>query len=320
MPICGETAPAPLSSASTAIESVAGILITGAGGFTGRYLVRQLAAGGHEVHGTVHAGDALPIEGLSTQHPLNLADQEEVLRIVANVAPEKVVHLAAISFVAHGDVQEMYRTNVVGTRNLFDALAHSRVTPGAVVLASSANIYGNATEGVLDESCPPAPVNDYAVTKAAAELVAGLYKKRLPIIIARPFNYTGRGQSERFLAAKIVAHARRHEPEIELGNLDVARDFSDVRGVADAYCRLLDCPAAIGETFNICSGRATALRELIEIIERISGHRFKVNTNPRFIRSDEVATLCGSRRKLEQVIGPLFMPPLEETLRWMIEN
>lgn len=320
MPICGETAPAFLSSASAAIESVAGILITGAGGFTGRYLVRQLAAGGHEVHGTVHAGDALPIEGLSTQHPLNLADQEEVLRIVANVAPEKVVHLAAISFVGHGDVQEMYHTNVVGTRNLFDALAHSRVTPSAVVLASSANIYGNATEGVLDESCPPAPVNDYAVTKAAAELVAGLYKKRLPIIIARPFNYTGRGQSERFLAAKIVAHARRREPEIELGNLDVARDFSDVRGVADAYCRLLDCPAAIGETFNICSGRATALRELIELIERISGHRFKVSTNPQFIRSDEVATLCGSRRKLEQVIGPLLMPPLEETLRWMIEN
>jgi nucleoside-diphosphate-sugar epimerase len=299
---------------------VARILITGAGGFTGRYLVRQLAAAGHDVHGTMHADDALPVEGLSTQHPLDLADQEEVSRIVANVAPEKVVHLAAISFVGHRDVHEMYRTNVVGTRNLFDALAHGDVTPSAVVLASSANIYGNATEGVLDESCPPAPVNDYAVTKAAAELVAGLYRKRLPVIIARPFNYTGRGQSERFLAAKIVAHARRRDPEIELGNLDVARDFSDVRGVTDAYCRLLDRPAAIGETFNICSGRATALRELIELVERISGHRFKVHTNPRFVRSDEVATLCGSPRKLEQAIGPLSMPPLEETLRWMIEN
>jgi len=296
------------------------ILITGATGFTGRYLAPKLAEAGYEVHGTIHGASSPPVSGVSRLHSVDLEDAAAINRVVSNVSPHKVAHLAAISFVDHADVGEMYRSNILGTRNLLQALANLQFLPEAVLVASSANIYGNATEGTLDESVPPAPVNDYAVTKVAAELVAGLYRKRLPVIIARPFNYTGRGQSERFLVAKIIAHSRRREPEIELGNLAVARDFSDVRGVVDAYCRLLDCPAAIGETFNICSGRATALRELVALVEQISGHRLKIRTNRRLVRTDEVATLCGSPRGLEQVIGPLLMPPLEETLRWMLES
>jgi len=295
-------------------------LITGVTGFTGRYLAPKLAELGYEVHGTVHGAAEPPVRGVSQLHPVNLGDAAAINRVISNISPQKVTHLAAISFVAHADVGEMYRSNILGTRNLLQALTNLQSVPEAVLVASSANIYGNAIEGMLDESFPPAPVNDYAVTKAAAELVAGLYKRRLPVIIARPFNYTGRGQSELFLVAKIVAHASRREPVIELGNLDVARDFSDVRGVAEAYCRLLDCPAAIGETFNICSGRATALREVVDLVEQISGHWLKVRTNPQLVRTDEVTTLCGSRHKLDQTIGPLLMPPIEETLRWMLED
>jgi nucleoside-diphosphate-sugar epimerase len=213
----------------------------------------------------------------------------------------------------------MYRGNVVGTRNLLDALASASTPPDAVLLASSANVYGNARAGTLDETVPPAPANDYGVTKAAAELIAAIYSKRLPLIVVRPFNYTGRGQSEQFLIPKIVSHARRRMEEIELGNLDVARDFSDVRGVVDAYARLLEAPQAIGGTFNICSGRATSLSEVIELVSRISGHELTARVNPSFVRADEVKTLCGSAAKVEGVIGPLAMLPLEETLRWMIE-
>lgn len=297
------------------------VLITGAAGFTGRYLTRRLAAAGHEIHGTVHAECASePVQGLTAQHSVDVSNPDQLREVVAEIAPDKVVHLAAISFVGHRDVNEIYRTNVVGTRNLLDALVQSPVAPTAVVLASSANVYGNGAEGKLDESFPPAPVNDYGVTKAAAELVAGMYRARLPLIVARPFNYTGLGQSERFVVAKIVAHARRRDAELELGNLDVARDFSDVRTVVEAYARLLECPAAVGETFNICSGRATALRELITLVANISGHELTVRTNPRFVRADEVTTLWGSPAKLERVIGPLSTPPLEDTLRWMLEG
>jgi nucleoside-diphosphate-sugar epimerase len=167
---------------------------------------------------------------------------------------------------------------------------------------------------------PVAPANDYGVTKAAAELVAALYKARLPLIIVRPFNYTGRGQAEHFLIPKIVAHARRRDPLIELGSLDVERDFSDVRTVVDAYVRLLETPAAIGGTFNICSGRAVSIRQILDIVERLSGHRLEVRVNPAFVRHDELKTLRGSAARLEQLIGALAAQPLEDTLRWMLED
>lgn len=295
------------------------VLITGVNGFTGRYLAPKLAEAGYEVHGTVH-GDAGPdVAGVAQLHRLDLGDGAAVASLVPAIGADKVVHLAAISFVAHADAAEMYRTNVLGTRNLLEALAKGR-TPGAVLLASSANVYGNAREGTLDETVPPAPANDYGVTKAAGELVASLYASRLPLIVVRPFNYTGRGQSERFLIPKIVAHVRRREPVIELGNLDVARDFSDVRGIVDAYARLLETPAAIGGTYNVCSGRAVSLRQVIDLAQQLGGHALQVRVNPAFVRPDEVKILQGSAARLEQMIGPLAMPPLEETLRWMIEE
>jgi len=253
-------------------------------------------------------------------HVVDLGEEDSLSRLVDDLVPDKVVHLAAIAFVAHRDPAEMYRSNILGTRNLLHALASAPSRPDAVLIASSANIYGNAREGVLDESVPPAPANDYGVTKAAAELLAGAHANRLPLIVVRPFNYTGRGQSGQFLIPKIVSHVRRRAAEIELGNLDVARDFSDVRGIVDAYARLLAKPAAIGETFNICSGKATSLRQLLDLVMDISGHELAVRVNPAFVRSDEVKTLCGSPRKVESLMGPLTMPSLEETLRWMLAD
>ena len=186
-------------------------LVTGAAGFTGRYLAHALAERGHEVHGLVHMHEP-NLAGIVRAHEADLTDQDALKKVVAEVRPDHVVHLAAIAFVAHGDIEQMYRTNVVGTRQLLDALAESPATPSSVLIASSANIYGNAREGVLDESVPAAPANDYGVSKVATEYVAKLYASRLPITVLRPFNYTGRGQSIDFLLPKIVAHARARAP------------------------------------------------------------------------------------------------------------
>ena len=294
-------------------------LITGAAGFTGRYLTTLLASRGHEVHGVVHHQPRSPIADAHAVHVGDLADHAAIADIVDRVRPHHVVHLAAVSFVGHDDIEEMYRSNVVGTRQLLEALARSPEAPRSILLASSANIYGNAREGVLDESLPPAPVNDYGVSKVAAEYLGQIYASRLPIITIRPFNYTGRGQSDSFLIPKIVAHARDRAPVIELGNIDVARDFSDVRTVIRAYASLLDAPAAVGGVFNMCSERALTLREIIAMVEEISGHRFDVRVNPAFVRANEVRTLSGSVAKLEGVIGPLDAIPLEETIRWMLD-
>lgn len=298
---------------------MARVLITGANGFTGKHLVERLARDGHELFSLAHHSNEASSPLVTRTWVADLRDLAALTGIMAELRPERVVHLAAIANVAHGDVSDLYSSNIVGTRNLLHALATSGSIPAAVLIASSANIYGNRREGVLTEDMAPAPANDYGVTKVACELLAQVYSDRLPIITARPFNYTGRGQSEDFLIPKIITHVRNRAPVIELGNIDVARDFSDVRAVVDAYARLLDSPAAIGQTLNVCSGQARTLAEVLNLAEHISRHPMEVRVNPNFVRSDEVKTLCGSRARLESVIGPVPMPDLAETVTWMLD-
>jgi nucleoside-diphosphate-sugar epimerase len=295
------------------------ILITGADGFTGRYLAAELQRAGYEVHALVRKPVSGNVAGVSALHVADLLDTAGLAAVVREVQPDKVVHLAAIAFVAHGDVEAIYRTNLVGTRNLLEALAQSRAPLNAVLLASSSTVYGNSVGGVLDETTPPAPANDYAVSKLAMEYAARLYADRLPIIMVRPFNYSGVGQAESFLIPKIVNHVRRRAPLIELGNLNVARDFSDVRNVVQLYRRLLEAPATVGQTFNVCSGQAWSLNDVLTMVREISGHDFEVRVNPAFVRQNEVKTLMGSRAKLDAVVGQVPEIALRDTLRWMLE-
>lgn len=287
-------------------------LVTGLGGFTGKYLALELEGAGFRVFGTAHGDEPLGQD----MFKVDLADREALARTVAEVQPDVVAHLAAIAFVAHGDVDAIYRTNVVGTRNLLDALAASEHKPHCVLLASSANVYGNAAVEIIDESAVANPANDYAVSKLAMEYMASLWMDKLPIVIARPFNYTGVGQSSQFLLPKIVDHFRRGERVIELGNIVVERDFSDVRRVASAYRQLLQLAPA-GETFNVCSGKAVSLKAVVAMMEEIAGYRIEVRVNPAFVRANDVHRLQGTARKIEAAIGPLQEIALEDTLRWM---
>jgi nucleoside-diphosphate-sugar epimerase len=287
-------------------------LITGLRGFTGYYMARELSAAGYHVHGTVLPGEPTGPDIFA----VDLLDRASVAQAIEQVRPDVVVHLAGIAFVAHNDADTMYRVNVVGTRNLLEALAAGSHKPSSVLLASSANIYGNADVPVIDERVPPSPANDYAVSKLAMEYMARLWMDKLPITIARPFNYTGVGQSENFLLPKIVAHFRKEARRIELGNLAIARDFSDVRMVARSYRRLL-AAAPAGEAFNVCSGYPHSLESLIDTMSDIAGYRIEVHVNPAFVRANEVLTLTGSNVKLAGVIGKIEPTPLAETLRWM---
>ncbi len=290
-------------------------LITGIKGFTGRYVAAELEQHGWEVWGLGTHDD----EGDACYRRVDLADGEGLRTVLAELRPDAVVHLAAITFVGHDNADAFYQVNLIGTRKLLAALAACDKTPECVLLASSANVYGNTTAGMLDESTPARPANDYAVSKLAMEYMARLWADSLPIVITRPFNYTGVGQAESFLLPKIVDHFRRGAEVIELGNVDVWRDFSDVRAVAQAYRRLLEaCPA--GSTVNVCSGKSYSLREVIATAERISGRSIEVLSNPAFVRANEVKTLCGDASKLRAIIGDWASPPLEVTLRWMLEQ
>jgi len=287
-------------------------LVTGSEGFTGRYVANELRSAGYDVVGVSHEASESVIAA-------DLCDRDAMQRAVSETQPDVVVHLAAIAFVAHGDVDAIYRTNIVGTRNLLDALAQAARRPRAVLLTSSANVYGNSETEILTEDVTPQPANDYAVSKLAMEYMASLWKDRLPIILTRPFNYTGAGQSEKFLLPKIVNHFRRGAKVIELGNIDVARDFQDVRFVVNAYRRLLESDA-VGHTVNLCSGTAHTLTQVIRMMEEIAGYQIEVRVNPAFVREGEVARLTGSNRRLAELIGPLEIIPLRQTLQWMYES
>lgn len=278
------------------------LLVTGADGFTGRHFVVAARASGYDVVG-LHA---------------NLNDRDALKAEVAQVAPEAVVHLAAISFVGHADASAFYNVNVIGTLNLLDALATLARPPRSVLLASSANVYGNCDQSPITEAQPPAPVNHYAMSKLAMEHMARTYLDRLPLFFVRPFNYTGPGQAASFVIPKLVAHFARRADAVELGNLDVEREFNDVRFVCEAYLQLL--PQAMpGEVYNICTGTPVTLKAVLALLSQITGHQLQVKVNPAFVRANEIHRLCGSPAKLDAAIGGIASPTLADTLRWMLD-
>lgn len=292
------------------------VLVTGLTGFTGDHLAAALERAGYEVHGTVRAGEPSGV----ARHVAELTDRAALLAVIEAVRPRHVIHLAAVSFVAHDDVEDIYRTNIVGTRNLLSALASSSVTDtlGTVLLVSSANVYGNIEAELIDEDQPPHPANDYAISKAAMEQMAALWMDRLPITLVRPFNYTGVGQSQQFLIPKIVDAFARRAATLELGNLDVYRDFSDVRDVVEVYVRLLQISPRT--TLNICSEQVHTLRDVCELAHELSGHSLKIQVNPQFVRANEVRMLRGSAVRLRSLMPDWQPRPLRETLRWMLKT
>ena len=290
-------------------------LVTGLSGFTGSYMARELEALGYRVYGLGQTG-----QSSGDNIVVDLRDAQGVKSAVASIQPDLVVHLAAVAFVAHGDVADIYSSNIVGTRNLLSALSLCDRAPHKVLLASSANVYGNVSASLLiDEDCTLQPENDYAVSKCAMEMVAHCWRDKLPIIIARPFNYTGVGQSLSFLLPKLVDHFARGLARVELGNIDVYRDFSDVRVVTNAYARLLSLGEP-GQVYNVCSGHVYAIRQVLDILAELAGYAIDVQINPEFVRVNEVKHLAGSNQRLVRAIGELESIPLANTLEWMYQT
>ncbi len=279
------------------------ILLTGADGFTGRHFIARAELQGHAV-GALAA---------------DLTDAPALKAEVAGAGADAVVHLGAISFVAHANLRAFYEVNVIGTTNLLDAIAAAPAKPSCVLLASSANIYGNTEASPIAETQPPAPVNHYAMSKLAMEHMARTYADRLPLVFTRPFNYTGVGQAINFVIPKLVDHFARRADSISLGNLHVEREFNDVRMVCDAYLRLLE-RGTHGEAYNICTGEPHTLQAVIAHLEALTGHMMEVRQDPAFMRANEVHRLCGDQRKLMAAVGELPQPALAETLRWMLSS
>ncbi|MEG7559661.1 GDP-mannose 4,6-dehydratase [Vibrio cholerae] len=278
------------------------VLLTGVDGFTGKYVAKELTEKGYQVIGLVykHAGEG--------QVACDLTDKQAVKNCLVEVKPDYVIHLAALSFVGYADQRAFYDVNVFGALNILEMAKEIGISFKKVIFASSANIYGNpiAIEKI-DESVAPAPVNHYAMSKLAMEHMAKLWFDDFPLLITRPFNYTGPRQAEQFLIPKIVSHFKKKAAEIELGNIDVYRDFSDVRDIAKAYVRLLESSAR-SEIVNLCSGNVSSLSSIISKMEDIAGYKITVKVNPAFVRDNEIKVLGGDNSKLVFLTG--FKPTI----------
>jgi nucleoside-diphosphate-sugar epimerase len=288
-------------------------LITGISGFTGQHLADMLVKDGWDVVGL--GSKRLPLE--SDHLEADLAETNRLSDWIAHVRPTHIVHLAALSHVV-GDPLSFYRVNVLGTESLLESVSRSRIIPKKILIASSANIYGNASESPISERTPVRPVNHYSLSKAAMELLAEKWFEKMPIVLVRPFNYTGPGQSEAFLFPKIVAAHRRCDEVLRLGNLDIARDLSDVRFVCEAYRRILISDAS-SERINVCSGRSVALLSVLDTMAEIAGYRPRIEVDSDFVRKDDVKELCGDPSLLFEKIGLIEPVPIHSLLRSMYQ-
>lgn len=288
------------------------VLVTGAGGFAGRHLIAALqAAGVREIVGTTLEGAEQPLPGGSDGvrwRVMDLICAASIEQVVREVRPEFVYHLAGQASVGASlaDPLTTWEVNASGTLRLLEALR--RESPGTrrVLLVSSAEVYGVVADSAqpIMEELPLAPLTPYGASKAAAE-IALLQMGRissLEVVIARSFNHIGPGQDERFvlpsMARQLVAMQRSGaERVLRVGNLEVRRDFLDVRDVVRAYLRLMQS-APPGQAYNVCSGAARTLLAVVERMVELSGSGARIAVEAERLRPVDIPLLVGDPGRL----------------------
>ena len=291
------------------------VLVTGAGGFVGGWLTKELRAAGHEVIGP-------------TVEELDVTDPEGVRSALERWRPDAVAHLAAVSFGpdAEEDPRSALRTTVGGTANVMEA-ARQSARPPSVLVTGSSEVYGRPSPRSLplSETAQLGAASCYSLTKLAQESVALAHAARydLVVVATRSFNHAGPGQRSRFvvpaLAERIRDVRRGDADEVRVGNLDVRRDFTDVRDVVRAYRSLLELMAAGGlgrggRVFNVCSGVSTSVREILDRFAALAGIRPTVRVDPALVRANDATEIRGDAAALHAATGWKPLIALEETL------
>lgn len=309
------------------------LLLTGANGFVGSWLIRTLLEEGHEIIGASGPAAAPGVLTAAERERvtwvvLDLGDHQSV-EACAGLSVDGVIHLAAVSSVSHSFTHplETWRVNLMGTVTLLEALAAERRngrTDPQVLVVSTAEVYGPGGHELRVETDRINPVSPYAASKAAVELAALEIHRRtgLRLMIARPFPHTGPGQSARFVIPAFIERlriARRAgAPVVKTGNLEPVRDLLDVRDVAQAYLALL-VRGLPGEIYNVATGRGISLEDVFYRIADRLGHHAIPERDPALARGGDIPHLVGDPGRLRSATGwsPRFT--LDQTLQHMID-
>jgi GDP-4-dehydro-6-deoxy-D-mannose reductase len=305
------------------------VLITGGTGFVGPHLIRFLKSTSKSSSSTIAiiaAGDKQ-----SRQEPgvdyygIDIRRADEVRSVVRKISPTHIYHLAGISAVdiSWSDPRLTFEVNVLGASNLFEA-AMSLPSIPRILNVSTSQVYASS-DTILTENSQVSPENPYAASKAMAELLRVQYRKCSAggIVTARSFNHTGPGQTPSFVLPSIAKQfaeigAGLRPPRLAVGNIEVKRDFTDVRDVVAAYFALLE-KGRSNEVYNVCSGSADRLADVISKFEALSGIAIQIDTDPGRLRSNDVSQIFGDATKIRRETGWCPQIPLEKTLQDLLD-
>ncbi|WP_236192454.1 GDP-mannose 4,6-dehydratase [Pseudomonas glycinae] len=292
------------------------LFITGLSGFVGQHIQSRL-------QGEDASWQLLPVaSAYDLTNPDSLIDLWPQL-------PDAVIHLAGQTFVpeAFRDPARTFDINLLGTLNLLQALK-ARGFKGTFVYVSSGDVYGQVEEIALPitEQQPPCPRNPYAVSKLSAEFLSlqwGL-SEGWPVLVARPFNHIGTGQKESFVIASAARQINRirqglQAPQLEVGDIDVTRDFLDVGDVVSAYFALLE-KGTPGQVYNICSGHEQSIRSLIEQMADLAQVKLQLVQDPARMRRADQRRVCGSHQRLARTTGWTPQITTQQSLRAILSD
>ena len=289
------------------------LLVTGLSGFVGQHIQAKVP----------------PQWQLLQPGALNVLDSDTLDHCLAQGCPDAVIHLAGQTFVPESfrDPERTLQVNLLGTLNLLQALKRHKFS-GSFLYVSSGDVYGRVEEDALPitEHRVPQPRNPYAVSKVSAELLCQQWSYLEPwrIMVARPFNHIGTGQREDFVisgVARQLALIKQgvQAPQIEVGDVDVTRDFLDVRDVVNAYFHLLK-DGQNGEVYNVCSGQEFRIRDLIKQMAELSGQPVKLTQEASRLRPSEQRRMLGCARKLQEQTGWKPGISITESLRSVVSD
>jgi len=302
-------------------------MITGIAGFAGSHLAEHLLEAGWEVSGIEPRGVSLDnLAGVIDRVRLeecDILDAGRLERALGKIKPEIIFHLAAIAFVPSADEapDAALDVNVKGSLNLLQG-CRKQLPSAGIVLAGSAEVYGVVGPGELPlrEKQDGVPANFYALTKLCTEQFALWFHRNYGtrVMILRPFNHIGPRQSPRFAISSFASQiadieAGRRQPVLRVGNLDAKRDFMDVRDMARAY-RLAAERLTPGGIYNVCSGRAISIREMLDKLLSLSAKEIEVRKDPERLRKSEVPVLVGDCSRFRNATGWKCDYPLDRTL------
>lgn len=307
------------------------VLITGVSGFAGSFLAERLLSGNmYEVFGTYHSTKPDFFSSTRLQsRSIDLENAGTVDALIADVRPDIIIHLAALAAPAESfhTPAKTITNNVVGQINLLEAVHKHKLEQVRIIIVSSADVYGliKPEDVPIDEETPFRPGNPYAVSKITQDYLGLQYflAYKLNIVRVRPFNHIGPRQSDRFAIAsfaKQIAEIEKGklEPILKVGNLDSKKDFTDVRDIVRAY-ELLFEKGDVGDVYNLGSGKAHTIQELLDILLSLAKKDISVEKDPMRIRPSDTALLICDNTKLKRATGWEVEIPIEVTLRNILD-